>query len=68
MRKKILLLILLLMIFYDKNIFAHDDQIIHPEITKISAKRSSVENYLQNNLDLKKGFDTVLPSNGINSI
>ena len=68
MRKKIFFIILVLIITYSNNLFAHDDKIIHPEITEEAVNKSAIKNYLINNLDLKKGFNTILPADGKYSI
>ena len=63
MKKKIISLLIFLT-FNISNVCAHDDVKIHSEITGIAAKNSTLDAYLNNNLNLTNGVNTKLPPNG----
>lgn len=64
MKRKIIISLLILLTFNISSVYAHDDEKVHPEITKIAIESSSLDDYLKNNLNLTGGVKTKLPSNG----
>ncbi len=68
MKIRILIFVLIIFTSFSSQIYAHDDERIHPLITENSAKNSQVHNYLKNNLNFKDGLETKLPNNGENTI
>lgn len=64
MKSKIMIGLLVYLTFIISNVYAHDDLIIHPEITKIAVESSTLDDYLKKNLNLINGVETKLPSDG----
>ena len=64
MKSKIIVGMLVSLTFIISNVYAHDDEKIHPEITKIAVEKSTLDGYLKNNLNLINGVETKLPSDG----
>ncbi len=68
MKKWLFLLGFILVQFYCSYLFAHEDRLIHPEITKMAAENPEFDAYLKNNLNFKNGVETQTPSNNGNTI
>ena len=68
MKAKIILILFILLTFNINNVYSHDNIIVHPEITKNAIENSTLDYYLKNNLNLTKGLETRLPSDGGNPV
>ena len=60
MKRKIMYIFPLLVLFFCTAIYAHDNIIIHPAITEIAVGKSNIDQYLKDNLNLKDGLKTTL--------
>ena len=62
--KKTIIISFFFLFVYNNMIYAHDDNVIHRQITEKSAKNSDInlDYYLKNNLNFIKGLETKLPS------
>jgi len=68
MKRWIFILGFILVQFYCSYLFAHEEKLIHPEITKKAADNPEFDTYLKNNLNFKNGVEAQLPSNNGNTI
>jgi hypothetical protein len=66
-RKMILSLTLLFLVSWG-NVLAYDDKDTHPRITERAARDAEFENYLVENLGLRRGLETRLPENSEKSV
>ena len=60
MKRKIISVLPLLILFSYTVIYAHDNIIVHPAITEIAVGKSNIDQYIKDNLNLKNGLKTTL--------
>ncbi len=68
MKTKLFLFAILIIILFNGELNAHDDEIIHPRITRQAALEANLDSYFISELDLRNAWGTIMTMNRSNTI